>query len=47
VFVLALSTVVYRYLDDWSWVDAFYFSSVAVPTLEVDLRLLSLQMNAA
>jgi len=33
VFVLALGTVVYHYLEDWSWVDAFYFSSVAGSTV--------------
>jgi hypothetical protein len=33
VFVLALGTVVYHYLEDWSWVDAFYFSAVAGSTV--------------
>jgi hypothetical protein len=33
VFVLAVGTVVYHYLEDWSWIDAFYFSSVAGSTV--------------
>ena len=33
VFILALGTVVYHYLEDWSWVDAFYFSAVAGSTV--------------
>lgn len=33
VFVLAAGTVVYHYLEDWSWVDAFYFSAVAGSTV--------------
>ena len=31
--LLAVGTVVYRLLEDWSWVDSFYFSSVAVTTV--------------
>jgi len=31
--VLGLGTVVYRILEDWSWVDAFYFSSVTLTTV--------------
>ena len=31
--VLALGTVVYRIIEDWSWVDSFYFSSVALTTV--------------
>jgi len=33
VSTLAIGTVVYRILEDWSWVDAFYFSSVALTTV--------------
>ena len=33
VFVLGLGTVVYRILEDWSWVDSFYFSAVALTTV--------------
>lgn len=33
VLVLAVGTVVYHYLEDWSWVDAFYFSAVAGSTV--------------
>jgi hypothetical protein len=33
ILVLALGTVVYHYVEDWSWVDAFYFSSVALTTV--------------
>ena len=32
-FILATGTVVYHYLEDWSWVDSFYFSAVAVTTV--------------
>ena len=31
--LLAVGTVAYRLLEDWSWVDAFYFSAVAVTTV--------------
>ena len=31
--LVGLGTVVYRLLEDWSWVDAFYFSVVAVTTV--------------
>jgi hypothetical protein len=31
--LLAFGTVVYHYLEDWSWVDALYFSTVAVTTV--------------
>ena len=31
--MLVTGTVVYHYLEDWSWVDSFYFSSVAVTTV--------------
>lgn len=31
--ILATGTVVYHYLEDWSWVDSFYFSAVAVTTV--------------
>jgi hypothetical protein len=33
VGVLGLGTVVYRLLEDWSWVDSFYFSAVALTTV--------------
>jgi hypothetical protein len=33
VSLLAVGTVVYRLLEDWSWVDAFYFCTVAVTTV--------------
>ena len=33
IALLALGTVVYRLLEDWSWVDAFYFSAIAVTTV--------------
>lgn len=33
LLVLAVGTVAYRLLEDWSWVDAFYFSTVAVTTV--------------
>ena len=31
--VLGLGTVVYRVLEDWSWVDSLYFSAVALTTV--------------
>jgi len=31
--LLAVGTVVYHYLEDWSWVDALYFSTVAITTV--------------
>jgi hypothetical protein len=33
VLLLAVGTVVYHIIEDWSWVDSFYFSSVAVATV--------------
>ena len=33
VLMLATGTVVYHFLEDWGWVDSFYFSSVAVTTV--------------
>jgi len=33
VLVLATGTLVYHYVEDWSWVDSFYFSSVALTTV--------------
>ena len=33
VLVLAVGTVVYHYLEGWTWVDAFYFSAVAGSTV--------------
>jgi hypothetical protein len=33
VSVLMVGTIVYHLLEDWSWVDSFYFSSVAVTTV--------------
>jgi hypothetical protein len=32
VFVVS-ATVVYRWLEDWSWVDSLYFSVVAITTV--------------
>jgi len=31
--LVLLGTVVYRVLEDWSWVDSFYFSSVTLTTV--------------
>lgn len=31
--LLTVGTVVYRLLEDWSWIDSFYFSSIAVTTV--------------
>jgi voltage-gated potassium channel len=33
IALLALATVTYRQLEGWGWVDAFYFSAVAVTTV--------------
>ena len=33
LFALGVGTVVYRILEDWSWVDSFYFSAVALTTV--------------
>lgn len=33
VGLLALGTVVYHWLEDWSWIDSFYFSAIAVTTV--------------
>jgi hypothetical protein len=33
VALVAVGTVVYHWLEDWSWVDSFYFSVVAVTTV--------------
>ena len=33
LLALAIGTVVYRILEDWSWVDSFYFSAVALTTV--------------
>lgn len=33
VALLALGTVVYHWLEDWAWIDSFYFSAVAVTTV--------------
>jgi len=31
--LIATGTLVYHWLEDWSWVDAFYFSVVAATTV--------------
>ncbi len=31
--MLVTGTIVYHYLEDWSWVDSFYFSAIAVTTV--------------
>ena len=31
--ILAIGTVVYHFVENWSWVDSFYFSSVALTTV--------------
>ena len=33
VSLLLIGTVVYRILEDWSWVDSFYFCAIAVTTV--------------
>ena len=31
--LMIVGTVAYRLLEDWSWVDSFYFSAIAVTTV--------------
>ncbi len=31
--LLATGTIVYRVAEDWSWVDSFYFSAIAITTV--------------
>lgn len=33
VMVVLAATVVFHFLEDWSWVDSLYFSTVAVTTV--------------
>jgi len=33
LLLLAVGTVVYRIVEDWNWVDSFYFSAVALTTV--------------
>lgn len=33
VVIVGAATVVYHYVEDWSWVDSFYFSTIAVTTV--------------
>ncbi|MDX2381011.1 MAG: potassium channel family protein [Acidimicrobiia bacterium] len=33
VVLLVVGTVMFRLLEDWSWVDSFYFSAIAVATV--------------
>jgi len=33
VMVLVTGTVVYRYLEDWSWIDALYFCMITLTTI--------------
>jgi ABC-type branched-subunit amino acid transport system permease subunit len=33
VVLLGVGTVVYRVLEDWSWVDSFYFSTITLTTV--------------
>ena len=35
--LIVVGTVVYKLLEDWSWVDAVYFSVVAVTTVGLSL----------
>lgn len=31
--ILALGTVVYRYLEGWNWIDSLYFSVITLTTI--------------
>jgi hypothetical protein len=33
VVLLSTGTIAYRFMEDWTWVDSFYFSSIAVTTV--------------
>ena len=33
VALIAIATVIYKLLEDWSWVDSVYFSVIAVTTV--------------
>jgi hypothetical protein len=33
VFLLAVGTVAFHYMEGWSWVDSFYFSAIAGTTV--------------
>jgi hypothetical protein len=33
VTLMVIGTVVYRLLEDWSWIDSIYFSVIAVTTV--------------
>lgn len=33
VLLIGIATVFYRVVEDWTWVDSFYFSCVAVTTV--------------
>lgn len=33
VSVIAIGTVVYRYLEEWSWIDSLYFSAITLTTV--------------
>jgi hypothetical protein len=30
---IAVATIFYHFVEDWTWVDSFYFSSVAITTV--------------
>jgi hypothetical protein len=32
-FFLAIGTIAYRYLEDWSWLDSLYFSVITLTTI--------------
>lgn len=33
VIALGIGTVVYHFMEEWTWVDSFYFSSIALTTV--------------
>ncbi len=33
ICALSIGTVVYHFMEDWTWVDSFYFSSVTLTTV--------------
>jgi len=33
IFIVAVATIFYRFMEGWSWIDSFYFSSITILTI--------------